>query len=299
MPTVNVLVVLFLRLCKFLFGKDGEMNKWKSSQRKERCGEIKGGGVVRSGPASQLGSIRHSHCPTSLQPWPPSNRKIDYVLQSSGPPYSELMILYFFSLYILEPAGLNGTSRVEWNQSFTELALVQKQRSQCSLFFVLESEGISLSVMPTLCDSMDYSSPGSSVHGIFQARIQEWVAIPFSREYSWPKDQTWVSCIVGKLFTIWATREGPSLQISPFPSLSLFLNSLPPGLQWGSIIPPKVPADKIKHVPETWILKSSLENEKTWKVQRNSKLWSKNVVLWILQKPCPRGMGSCLTLKLA
>ena len=129
---------------------------------------------------------------------------------------------------------------------------------------------------------MDYSLPGSSVHGILQARIQEWVAIPFSREYSWPKDRTWVSCIIGKLFTIWATREAPSLQIQPFPSLNLFLNFLPPGLQWGSIIPPKVPADKIKHVPGTWILKSSLANEKTWKVQRNSKLWSKNVVLWIL-----------------
>ena len=169
---------------------------------------------------------------------------------------------------------------IDWQKPC--LALVQKQRSQCSLSLVLESEGVSLSVMPTLCNSMDCSSPGSSVHGILQARIQEWVAIPFSREYSWPKDRTWVSCIIGKLFTIWATREAPSLQIQPFPSLNLFLNFLPPGLQWGSIIPPKVPADKIKHVPGTWILKSSLANEKTWKVQRNSKLWSKNVVLWIL-----------------
>ena len=42
---------------------------------------------------------------------------------------------------------------------------------------------------PTLCDLMDYSSPGSSVHGILQARIQEWVVIPFSRGSSWPRDQ--------------------------------------------------------------------------------------------------------------
>ena len=42
----------------------------------------------------------------------------------------------------------------------------------------------------TLCDSMDYSPPGSSLHGILQARIPEWVAIPFSRGSSPPRDQT-------------------------------------------------------------------------------------------------------------
>ena len=46
---------------------------------------------------------------------------------------------------------------------------------------------------PTLCDPMDCSPPGSSVHGTFQARILEWVAISFSRGSSRPKDQTWVS----------------------------------------------------------------------------------------------------------
>ena len=43
---------------------------------------------------------------------------------------------------------------------------------------------------------------------ILQARILEWVAIPFSRGLSWPRDWTWVSCISGGFFTIWATREG-------------------------------------------------------------------------------------------
>ena len=46
---------------------------------------------------------------------------------------------------------------------------------------------------PTLCDPMDYSPPGSSVYGILQARILEWGAIPFSRGFSQPRDQTWVS----------------------------------------------------------------------------------------------------------
>ena len=46
----------------------------------------------------------------------------------------------------------------------------------------------------TLCDPMDCSSPGSSVHGILQARILEWVASPFSKRSSRPRDQTQVSC---------------------------------------------------------------------------------------------------------
>ena len=51
------------------------------------------------------------------------------------------------------------------------------------------------------------SLPGSSVYGILQARILEWVAIPFSRGSSQLSDQTWVSCVVGRFFAIWATRE--------------------------------------------------------------------------------------------
>ena len=54
----------------------------------------------------------------------------------------------------------------------------------------------------TLCDPKDYSPPGSFVHGIPQARILEWVAIPFSRGSSLSRDQTWVSCIAGRVFTI-------------------------------------------------------------------------------------------------
>ena len=47
----------------------------------------------------------------------------------------------------------------------------------------------------TLCDPMDCSPPGSSVHGILQAGILKWIAISFSRGYSWPRDQTQVSCV--------------------------------------------------------------------------------------------------------
>ena len=58
---------------------------------------------------------------------------------------------------------------------------------------------------PTLCDPMDFSLPGSSVHGVFQVRVLEWAAISFSRGYSRPRDQTQVSRIVGRCFTVWAT----------------------------------------------------------------------------------------------
>ena len=60
---------------------------------------------------------------------------------------------------------------------------------------------------PTLCDPMDCSLPCSSIHGIFQARVLEWVAISFSRGSSLPRDWTLVFHTVGKCFTFWATRE--------------------------------------------------------------------------------------------
>ena len=59
----------------------------------------------------------------------------------------------------------------------------------------------SLQLYPTLCDPMDCSPPGSSVHGILQARILEWVAMPSSRGSSQPRDQThvsYISCISGQ-----------------------------------------------------------------------------------------------------
>ena len=60
---------------------------------------------------------------------------------------------------------------------------------------------------PTLWDPVDCSLPGSSVHGIFQARILQWVTISFSRGSSRSRDQTQVSCIGGRHFNLYATRE--------------------------------------------------------------------------------------------
>ena len=58
---------------------------------------------------------------------------------------------------------------------------------------------------PTLFDPMDCNLPGSSLHGILQARVLEWVAISFSRGSSPPRDWTLVSRIAGRCFNLWAT----------------------------------------------------------------------------------------------
>ena len=77
---------------------------------------------------------------------------------------------------------------------------------------------------PTLYDPMDCSLPGFSVHGIFQARKLEWVAISFSRESSWRfnlQALNLVSCIADRFLTIWATRGVPFI-CYPFTVEDLF-----------------------------------------------------------------------------
>ena len=74
-------------------------------------------------------------------------------------------------------------------------------------FFYLEIVKVKSLSHVWLCDPMDCSPPGSSIHGIFKARVLEWIAISFSRGSSWPRDPTRVSCIAGRHFTVWASRE--------------------------------------------------------------------------------------------
>ena len=68
----------------------------------------------------------------------------------------------------------------------------------------------SLSSVQLFCDPMDCSPPPSSVQRILQARILEWLAISYSRGFSQPRDPTQVSCMVGRFFTLWATRDSAS-----------------------------------------------------------------------------------------
>ena len=79
-----------------------------------------------------------------------------------------------------------------------------------------ESESLVTQSCLTLCNPMDCKLPGFSIHRIFQARVLEWVAISFSRGSSQPKDRTWVSHIVGRRFTVWATRRVSSYGLLPW-----------------------------------------------------------------------------------
>ena len=71
----------------------------------------------------------------------------------------------------------------------------------------IESESYITQSCPTLCNPMDCSLPGSSIYGIFQAKVLQWVAISFSRGSSQLRNRTRVSLIVGRRFTILATKE--------------------------------------------------------------------------------------------
>ena len=88
-----------------------------------------------------------------------------------------------------------------WPASWEICMQVKKQQLE------LDMEQQTTQSCPTLCDPMDSSLPSSSVHGIFQAIVLEWIAISFSRVSSQPRDRTWVSRIVDRCFTIWAMRE--------------------------------------------------------------------------------------------
>ena len=88
----------------------------------------------------------------------------------------------------------------------------------CFPYFYLccQSENEVAQSCPTLCDPMDCSLPGSSIHGIFQARILECIAISLSRESSRPRDRTQVSCIVGRHFTVSHQGEFYNKKVHPF-----------------------------------------------------------------------------------
>ena len=69
-------------------------------------------------------------------------------------------------------------------------------------------------VVSDSCNPRGCSLPASSIHGIFQGRILEWVAIAFSRGFSWPRNWIPVSCTAGRFFTNWAMREALLIVVS-------------------------------------------------------------------------------------
>ena len=111
---------------------------------------------------------------------------------SPGCPSLRAQFIFFFQPHLPGPEMLSVSPT--WSISDLDLSLCGCWVSQSC---------------PAQCDPTDCSPPGSSVHGILQARILEWVAIPFSSCHlpSWPRDQTQVSCIACRFFIVWATWE--------------------------------------------------------------------------------------------
>ena len=95
------------------------------------------------------------------------------------------------------------------NQKISSLVQGSLEVTILSIFYYecVESEVLVTQSCLTLCDPWTWACQTPLVCGIFQARILEWVAIPFSRGYSQPRDWTWVSCIAGRLFIVWVTRK--------------------------------------------------------------------------------------------
>ena len=111
------------------------------------------------------------------------------------------------SLAGFSPWGCKESDTIEW-------------LSLCAGYIRLEVKWVKVALScPTLCDPMDYT-----VCGILQARILEWVAFPFSRQSSQPRDQTQISRVEGRFFTSWATGKPKNIGVG---SLSLLQQIFP------------------------------------------------------------------------
>ena len=119
-------------------------------------------------------------------------------------------------LISLQSEGLSRvfSNTTVWKHQFFSAQLSLWSNSQCLYMTTGKTKALTIQTFVskvkmlvaqsclTLCNPLDCSPPGSSVHGILQARILEWVAIPFSKGSSRSRDRTWVSCTAGGFFTI-------------------------------------------------------------------------------------------------
>ena len=134
-----------------------------------------------------------------LKPGLPHCRWILYQLSHLGSPRILEWGAYPFSRGSSNPGIEPGSQRCKLNSLPTE-----PSGKPLSLHYCLDGMCVCevAQSCPTLCDPMDCSLTGSSVHGIFQARVLEWVAISFSRGSSPPRNRTPVSRIAGRCFTV-------------------------------------------------------------------------------------------------
>ena len=105
-----------------------------------------------------------------------------------------LILIIRFKIY--SKAVYNFSVVYYFGTLFIDVLAKWKKSFRCNKRKGKESEVVQS--CPTLCDPIDCCLPGSSVHGIFQARVLEWVAISFSRGSSQPRDRTWISHIAGR-----------------------------------------------------------------------------------------------------
>ena len=105
---------------------------------------------------------------------------------------------------LCQPQG----ARIECRQEKSAMLAMGWGNGRFQICYVeVKVKALAVQSCPTLCHRMGCSLPGSSGHWIFQARILEWVTIPFSRGLSQPRGQTWVSHIAGRFFTTWITSK--------------------------------------------------------------------------------------------
>ena len=117
-----------------------------------------------------------------------------------------LILTGYSAMAAPSPRFVSGEHSVlRWCIRETFFALQDSRHSHAMIYKVKMK---AVQSCPTLCDHMDYT-----VHGILQARIRAWVAFPFSRRSSQPRNRTRVSCIAGRFFTNWAIREALSLML--------------------------------------------------------------------------------------
>ena len=174
-----------------------EEGKGEPEKKKE---EEKGRVWERASPKAQRWRVRLQYRRHMLDPWV---RKIPWRRKWQPTPV-------FLPGKSHGPKSLVGCKELDMTSDWAHTQWEREKKQKKKIKDSCDCGGmtwwsVSCSVMSTLCDPMDCSLPVSSVHGIFQTRILERVAISFSRGSSWPKDQIWVSHIAGRLFTTWAT----------------------------------------------------------------------------------------------
>ena len=116
--------------------------------------------------------------------------------------YISYLTVCFLQFHIFPPTLCWAVNK--YSLSFKHML---KYYSKLAIMHLEKKKGVSYPGVYYSLRTTDCRPPGSSVHGIFQARIPEWVAIPFSRGSSWPKDQTQGSHIMDRFLTVWATNH--------------------------------------------------------------------------------------------